>query len=129
MKLLADNDKFSLNLFNKLVGKAFDSFNVNEQFDLKFDYEQIGICYFWWCWWNFQVLLFIYIFILKENETNKIDLKDATVTLYTLIAELAKHDVDSSTVGTLLEDYGFGSDKINSFKENYEVLVQFFVNN
>ncbi len=52
---------------------------------------------------------------------NKIDLKDATVTLYTLIGELAKHDVDSSTVVSLLEDYGFGADKIIVFKENYEV--------
>ena len=89
---------------NKLVFVIFD--DVNEIF--KFYY------------------LFIF-FIFKENETNKIDLKDATVTLYTLIAELAKHDVDSSTVVTLLEDYGFGSDKINSFKENYEVLVQFLL--
>ncbi len=43
LKLLSDNDKFSLSLFNSLVGKAFDSFDVNETFDLKFDYNQIGI--------------------------------------------------------------------------------------
>jgi hypothetical protein len=55
-------------------------------------------------------------------------MKDATVTLYTLIAELAKHDVDSSTVVTLLEDYGFTSDKINVFIENYEVrFILFFL--
>jgi hypothetical protein len=60
LKFLSDNDKFSFDSFNSLVSKAFDSFDLNEKFDLKFDYKQIG---------NYRdFLIFFYSSIFKLDK-------------------------------------------------------------
>jgi hypothetical protein len=70
--------------------------------------------------------MYLTLYLFKENNIEKIELKEAVITLYTFISELGKHDIESNSVGIMLEDLGFDADKVKIFKEYYEVVILHF---
>lgn len=123
LRLIGSEDALSEKDFKKLIRVVFDSFTIDGKlgsFNLDLDKQNLG---------NFlneidsQLKLQLNLKIKDGIEKSPEEIKDLTSALLILIAEFAKNDASLKSVSSFLEDIGFSNEKIQSFTENYQVLL------
>ncbi|CAF0807561.1 unnamed protein product [Brachionus calyciflorus] len=104
LKHASNDDLLSFDSFKLLIKTIFDSFIINSKLgklNPRLDPK-----------------------ILEQINKSEAELKEITAAFYTLLAELARHDVDVNSASTFLEDHGFSNEKIKIFTELYQEKLQ-----